>query len=293
MLTVGVDVGGTNIKSALIEVGDVKDASSYRISKFVSIPTQASEGRDAVVANIIKSIEHFDWRACDIIAVATAGTVDWDSGEIVYATNTIPNYTGTKLSKILSEHFGKRVVVINDAVSALIAEGFLGAGKRYDSVMMFTIGTGLGASFLTGKTLDSDTIVDTRLGHYVLHDDGRECTCGQKGCAEQYVSATALKRYGNDNLYQLFHTSDIVKKKVLSDYYKDLSKVIARSIELYDPALVVIGGGVIEMSEYWWQNFLKEYKSKCSAPIAPASLGNKAGVLGSVYANINGVFKNQ
>ena len=293
MLTIGVDVGGTNIKSALIEVGDVKDAGDYRISKFLSIPTQASDGAQAVVANIIKSIEQFDWQSCEVIAVATAGTVDWDSGKITYATNTIPNYTGTELSKILSGHFGKRVVVINDAVSALIAEGFLGAGKKSDSVMMFTIGTGLGASFLSGKTLDSDTIIDTRLGHYKLREDGRECTCGQKGCAEQYVSATALKRYGNENLYQLFHTSDIAQKKILSDFYKDLSKVISRSVELYNPSLIVIGGGVIEMAEYWWQNFLKEYKSKCSTPIAPASLGNKAGVLGSVYASIHGIFKNQ
>lgn len=293
MLTIGVDVGGTNIKSALIEVGDVNDENAYKILKFASLPTQADEGRDTVVANIIKSIEQFDWCACDVIAVATAGTVDWDSGEITYATDTIPNYTGTKLSKKLSEHFGKRVVVINDAVSALIAEGFLGAGKKHDSVMTFTIGTGLGASFLMGKTLDSKTIIDTRLGHFVLHEDGRLCTCGQKGCAEQYVSATALKRYGNENLYQLFHTTDVVQKKVLSDYYKDLSNVIARSIELYNPSIIVIGGGVIEMSEYWWQNFLKQYKSKCSAPIAPASLGNKAGVLGGVYASIHGVFKNQ
>ena len=81
----------------------------------------------------------------------------------------------------------------HDAVSALIAEGFLGAGRKADSVMMFTIGTGLGASFLTGKFLDSETIIDTRLGHFILREDGRECTCGQKGCAEQYVSATALK----------------------------------------------------------------------------------------------------
>ncbi|MDE6276314.1 MAG: ROK family protein [Clostridia bacterium] len=293
MLTIGVDVGGTNIKSALIDVGDVNQANTYRILKFASIPTQAKDGADAVVANIIKSIEQFDWRACEKIAVATAGTVDWDSGEIVYATSTIPNYTGTKLSKILSERFGKRVVAVNDAVSALIAEAFLGAGKKSDSVMMFTIGTGLGASYLAQKTLDSESAIDTKLGHYVLHEDGRLCTCGQKGCAEQYVSATALKRYGNENLYQLFHTADISQKKILSDYYKDLSRVITKSAQLYNPSIIVIGGGVIEMAEYWWQNFLKEYKSKCSVPIAPASLGNKAGVLGCVYANIHGVFKNQ
>lgn len=292
MLTIGVDVGGTSIKSALIEV-DETQPKPYTILQFYSIPTQASGGRDSVVANIIKSIENFNWRDCDYIAVATAGTVDWDSGEITFATQTIPNYTGTKLSKILSEHFSKRVTVINDAVSALIAESFLGAGKNADSVMMFTIGTGLGASYLRDRKLDSNSVIDTRLGHITLVENGLECTCGKKGCAEQYVSATALKRYGSENLYPLFNSDDVCCKKVLKDFYIALTKVTTEAIKLYSPSLIVIGGGVTEMSEYWWQSFLKEYKSVNTTPIAVANLGNKAGVLGSVYAMINGEFKKQ
>ena len=69
--------------------------------------------------------------------------------------------------------------------------------------------------------------------------------------------------------------------------------MILKSIELYSPQLIIVGGGVIEMSEYWWQAFVKEYKSKSSTPIVCASLGNKAGSLGSVYAMANGKFENQ
>ena len=78
MLTIGVDVGGTGIKSALIKVGDVKCADTYEILDFSSMPTQASEGSEVVVRNIIKSIERYDWQKCDLIAVASAGTIDWD-----------------------------------------------------------------------------------------------------------------------------------------------------------------------------------------------------------------------
>ncbi|MDE5616470.1 MAG: hypothetical protein K2I78_01625, partial [Clostridia bacterium] len=78
MLAIGVDVGGTSIKSALIEIGDPKVAESYGIVKFHSLPTQARDGRDRIVANIIKAIEVFDWKSCDMIAVASAGTIDWD-----------------------------------------------------------------------------------------------------------------------------------------------------------------------------------------------------------------------
>lgn len=293
MLTIGVDVGGTGIKSALIKVGDVKCADTYEIVDFSAMPTQASEGSEVVVRNIIKSIERYDWQKCELIAVASAGTIDWDNGTVTFATATIPGYAGTELSHILTEYFGRRVVVINDAVGALIGECFLGAGKKAESVMMFTIGTGLGGSFLAEKTLDANSVIDTKSGHMTLHEGGRECTCGKTGCAEQYVSATALKRYGNDNLYQLFRSSDAAEKKVKAEFFKDLTRVICESAGQYRPDLVVIGGGVIELSEYWWQNFLKEYKRICDVPIASASLGNKAGVLGSVYAMANGAFKNQ
>ena len=67
MLTIGVDVGGTNIKSALIEVGNATKADTYKILKFASVPTEAKRGRDFVVANIIKSIEKFDWKGCGAI----------------------------------------------------------------------------------------------------------------------------------------------------------------------------------------------------------------------------------
>ena len=293
MLAIGVDVGGTSIKSALIEIGDAKVAESYKIIKFHSLPTQARDGRDSIVSNIIKAIEVFDWEACDMIAVASAGTIEWNSGDVIYATDSLPGFTGLKLSKTLSERFGKRVVAINDAVGALVGEGFLGVGKNAESAMMFTLGTGLGASFLKSKNLDAASIIDTKLGHYKLYEGGRECACGDKGCAERYVSATALKKYGNDNLYQLFNANDVTQKNVLNNFYKDFTRVILRAVELYSPGLIIVGGGVIEMAKYWWQSFLKEYKSKCTTPISCASLGNKAGVLGAVYAMANGVFENQ
>lgn len=294
MLTIGVDVGGTSIKSALIEVGDPCDADSYQILKFFTLPTEAVKGRDTIVDNIVKSIEQFECTdKCQAISVASAGTIDWDSGNVTFATQALPGFTGLELSKTLSQRLGRRVVAINDAVGALIGEGMLGAGKKYDSVMMFTLGTGLGASLLKDKQLNAQSVVDTRLGHLCLYEGGRDCLCGKKGCAESYVSATALKKYGNENLYHLFKATDIVQRRVLANFYKDLTSVALKSIELYRPNLIIVGGGVIELAEYWWQNFLKEYKAATDTPIACASLGNRAGVLGSVYAMLNGTFENQ
>lgn len=294
MLTIGVDVGGTNIKSALIEVADPKNADTYTIVDNYFLPTQAKEGRDVVVDNIIKSIEYFGCTdKCDAISVASAGTIDWDSGNVIYATEALPGFTGLELSKVLSKRLGKRVVAINDAVGAMIGEGFFGAGKNYDKVAMFTLGTGLGVSLLQDKELNKNSVIDTRLGHLCLYPEGRLCLCGKKGCAEQYVSATALKKYGMDNLYQFFISNDVVHKKTLEDFYGDMIKVMQEAIRLYSPELLIVGGGVIELSEYWWQNFTKEYKKVCDTPVACASLGNKAGVLGGMYAMLNGKFECQ
>ncbi len=180
MLAIGVDVGGTSIKSALIEIVDPKVAESYGIVKFNTLSTQAQNGRDAIVANIIKAVEVFDWKSCDMIAVASAGTIDWDSGKVIFATNSLPGFTGLELSKVLSEHFNRRVVVINDAVGALIGEGFIGAGRKADSVMMFTLGTGLGASLLKSKDLDSKSVIDTKLGHYKLMKTAEHALAAKK-----------------------------------------------------------------------------------------------------------------
>ena len=291
MLTIGVDVGGTGIKSALIEI-DEQD--NYKVLDSFSIPTQGKEGADVIINNIVHAIKHFDVDKADTIGVASAGTIDWDSGDVIYATDALMGFTGVKLSTILSQRVGKRVVAVNDAVGALIGECFEGAGKKGARVMMFTLGTGLGASLLQSRHLDKDAVVDTRLGHICLHEGGRTCFCGKKGCAEQYVSATALKvNAKEENLYKVFTESDIISKTAVSDFIKDFIKVLSIAIEKYKPDLILVGGGVIELRQYWWQNFIIKYNKECSVPIIPATLGNKAGVVGAAVCVNKGRFENQ
>lgn len=294
MLMIGVDVGGTGIKSALIDVSNPADPKSYRIIDSYSLPTQGRSGPDVVCGNIERAIRQFDISTVEYIGVASAGTIDWDTGKVTFATEVLKGFTGLELSKELSKRMGRRVVVINDAVGALVAEAFMGVAQEYPSVMMLTLGTGLGVSWMTSRTLNQDTFVDTRMGHVCLHENGRPCVCGKYGCAEQYVSATALRKSsGQDDLCAVFECKSPKCQQAVNDFFSDMLAVIDILIERYHPSAIVIGGGVIELRSLWWEKFLELYCARHNTPILPATLGNKAGVMGAAFCAANGTFAQQ
>ncbi|MGN0765778.1 MAG: ROK family protein [Christensenellales bacterium] len=291
MLTIGVDVGGTSIKSALISVED----GSYSILQSYSTPTQGDKGAEIIVGNIVKAIKHFDLSGVERIGVATAGTVDWNSGSITYATDALMGFTGLRLSQELTKRLGRRITVVNDAVGALVAECFCGAGVGYERVMMLTLGTGLGASLLVDRELDEGSVVDTRMGHYTLHEEGdRVCFCGNKGCVECYVSATGLKKSaGTNDLREVFSNESGKYTQALSSFFDDFTNVAKIADEQYHPDLILVGGGVVELGDLWWKRWSEPCEKQISARLARATLGNTAGVIGAVYCALNGKFQSQ
>ena len=291
MLTIGVDVGGTSIKSALISVEDGR----YSILQSFSTPTHGDRGAKIIVGNIVKAIKHFDLSGVERIGVATAGTVDWNSGSITYATDALMGFTGLRLASMLSGRLGTRVTVVNDAVGALVAECFCGAGIGYDRVMMLTLGTGLGASLLVDRELDDGSVVDTRMGHHVLHEDGdRVCFCGNKGCVECYVSATGLKKSaGTNDLREVFSNESGKYTQALTSFFDDFTNVVKIADEQYRPDIILVGGGVVELGDLWWSVWSKPCERQISARLARATLGNTAGVIGAVYCALNGKFQSQ
>ncbi|MDY4592824.1 MAG: ROK family protein [Eubacteriales bacterium] len=291
MLTVGVDVGGTSIKSALISV----EEGRYTILQSFSTPTQGDKGAEIIVGNIVKAIKHFDLSKVDKIGVATAGTVDWDSGIVTYATDALMGFTGLRLSEVLTKKLGTKVTVVNDAVGALVAECFCGAGVGYERVMMLTLGTGLGAGLLVDRRLDEGSVVDTRLGHYALYPNGdRVCFCGKRGCAECYVSATGLKKSAaTGDLREVFSNKSGKYTKALKGFFEDFTKIVKIASEQYHPDLILVGGGVMELGDLWWKRWSEPCERQISAKLRRATLGNAAGVTGAVYCALNGVFQRQ
>ena len=291
MKVIGVDIGGTGIKSALVECVTKEDGASYKILSKSSVPTDSKGGRDRVIENICLAVEKYVADSDGaMIGVGSAGDVDDKTGIITYATNSLPGFTGLNLREILVNRFGTRVNVVNDAVAALIGEAYTtdGLGER---PMMLTLGTGLGCAVINDvrQPLGSGSVDNIRLGHICLHEDGRECACGLKGCAEQYVSATALKKNaGTDNVKEIL--SNAIYKDAVDKFIEDFNSVLQYAVQKYSPSSIIVGGGVVEMAEYWWDKLCAKCDKGIADKLVKAKLGNDAALIGSVYAAVVGKY---
>ncbi|MDE6550116.1 MAG: ROK family protein [Clostridia bacterium] len=289
MRIVGVDIGGTGIKSALIECGAPDDAASYRIIERASVHTDGKQGRDKVIDNICVAIDKFIAQSdASIIGVGSAGDIDDTCGVITFATDALPGFTGLELRELLAERFGKRVNLVNDAVAALVGEAYVGNSLK-GRPMMLTLGTGLGCAMIEdiSKPLGSGSIENIRLGHIELHDGGRQCKCGLKGCAEQYVSATGLKlNAGMDRVEEILSSDK--SRAAVREFLADFKSVLEVACDRYSPTNIIIGGGVVEMSQYWWDDLVSICDKNIACKLVKAKLGNRAALLGSVFAALNG-----
>lgn len=277
MSILGIDIGGTTIKGGLVADGKV---SGYR-----NVPTCAKEGRAGITRQLLQLIGEIG--GSDPVGISTAGRVDPERGVVTYATDNLPGWTGFDLKTFVQERTGRQTVVINDAVAALLGEVHFGAARGYRDVVMITIGTGIGSAVLRGGEIPSDPDDEGGwLGHLTYVEDGRPCTCGKRGCLETYISATALKRdlesQGfSTRLDGAFASEDKRVKAIIDGFLDRLSDAVLKISDRYRPELVVIGGGVVEMKERWWEAFLDRLGGQVA--VAPAELGNDAGIMGAAY----------
>lgn len=286
------DVGGTAVKSALISVGRVRLPQSYKIKNFASVPTRSDLGFEGVRENVLKAIQAVSADdIADIVAIATAGEVRWDDGTVVKATSSLPGFCGYAFSKDISKTLGRRVVVVNDACAAAVCEHYFTA-KRAHSTFVLTIGTGLGSAMVTEGRLDADHVKDLELGHIPYVDNGYDCRCGSKGCLEQYLSATAIKRDAGKNTVKDALTDTGGQKCIAAkvSFFSALDYALCMIKRDYAPAEILLGGGLAEMKNLWLDEFYAKFGH---TDVRAARKGNKAGLLGAAYCALNGVFEDQ
>lgn len=286
MKIIGLDIGGTSIKGAVL------DGTDILCRKKVS--TNASKGRDAVLESIFKIISLLEPYADESspIGIGSAGDIDPVNGKVVFATGNLPNFTGLELGKIVEEETGRKTSVVNDASAGLIGEMYYGAGEGKKNIVMLTLGTGLGGGIaVDGKVLSGKNFRAGRIGHIMLHSENpRKCNCGRVGCAEQYVSATALSRNAEETgvsttdcteIFRLALEGDEKAFKASEIFLNDLARVIDICFCIFDPEKVIIGGGLAESREYWWHRLTEKLEEGMREFVVPAKLGNNAGFFGS------------
>lgn len=290
MKVLALDVGGTEIKSAVISDGQIKITNQY--------PSEGKLGGPHIINNIMRVIDSYE--DYDVIGISTTGQVDSIQGSIIYANDNVPNYTGTNLSKIITDKYHKPVFVENDVNAAAIGEGYYGAGKKEKDFLCLTYGTGIGGAIIMNKQVyKGHNGVAGEMGHMVTHIDGKECSCGQHGCYEQYASTTALIREATKfdqslNNGKLIFTSleksscsengNQIVKSIVDNWIDEIIYGLINVIHIFNPSCIILGGGIM-VQPYIIDSIHTRIPNRLmnsfkSVKIVTAELGNNAGVYG-------------
>jgi glucokinase len=281
---IAIDIGGTDIKGAIIIENEIFNKKS--------IPTNAALGVNAVKKGLDSIISHLlQFSDSDKIGISSAGNIDIFTGKVVGATDFIKDFNGFDIASFVREKFSKNAVIDNDAYCALLGEMRFGSAKNFKDVCMLTLGTGVGGAVaLNGKILHGKDFIAGRFGHITLFPNGKKCSCGRFGCVEQYLSGTAFTKGAIELGYNITHGSEIFSlikqgEKALEEYcdkFFDLLITVTESlINIYNPELLVIGGGLANSKIDWWEQFYINKLNSKNIEVRCAELGNNAGIFGA------------
>jgi glucokinase len=227
--------------------------------------------------------------------------VDIEQGRVVSGSPNVRQWRGADitgdLSRELNGELGVKIFVDNDANAMALAEHSFGAGKGHNSGLYLTVGTGLGSGIILGnKMWRGSTYAGAELGHSIIVKGGYPCQCGKRGCLEMYVNAESFVRFYGERAPKLADSKWVFDRARLGDPHAVsairksadyLACGIGSALEILNPEVVVIGGGVALGGRTYFnavRRFLRQYASKASyhaVKVLPAQLGNFAGVLGA------------
>ena len=286
----GFDIGGTKIAGARVNPRGEAVAHASRHTT-----PDDPEGILVALAEIFQELGGQD--VLPAVGVAVAAFLDRDRETLFFSPNI--SWQNFQLKAAVETRLGVPVVLENDANAAGWGEFRFGAGRDVSSMIMLTIGTGVGGALVDdGRLLVGGFGMAAELGHIIIEPGGRLCGCGNYGCLEQYASGTALmrdarERLGDESLTQSALTELLVEGNphaigALDGVARAMGRGIASLVAVTDPELIVIGGGVASAGEMLLaplrESFLDTYGAWAKRPVATiamATMGNTAGVVGA------------
>lgn len=276
------DIGGTLIKSAAYDDNlGLLDCYEHVYPRI---------GVDGVLEILRQEIRKNEF---DVIGISTAGLVDAEKGEIIFCSDAIPGYTGTRLKAILEGETKRPVFILNDVNAAAIGEGAFGAGKGFKDYVCLTYGTSIGGAIvINNEVYGGKSGYAGEIGHIVTHLGGKHCVCGGRGCYTEYASVTALLDkcraidYRIKDGFDIFASFDNPHIKMEIDAWVDeIVLGLTSVVHIFNPPAIILGGGVMkekyltgEIERKLRDAVMPGYKDVC---VLPAALGNKAGLMGA------------
>lgn len=307
---IGVDVGGTNVKIALVDKkGEIKYPKT--------VPTRAEMGYEYTIGNIQQSIKDLiteagiEKNSLEGIGFGFPGQIDCDNGIVRLAPN-IPGWVNVPISEIMQKEFNVPVKVDNDVRCAALAELNYGAGIGCKNLICITVGTGIGSGIIiNGKIVRGASNAAGEIGHIKLKmHDGLLCGCGDRGCLEAYASGPSIVAMAKEYVLggksakfreiagsvdaitpaivaQAANEGDSVAKKIFEITGEYIGIGLTSVVNLLNPEKIVIGGGVADAGDILLEPLRKTLKSRtmpiqgAAVEVVPAQLGNTAGIIGS------------
>lgn len=321
MYILGIDLGGTNIAIGLCN-------EKLEILDKDSIPTRAEREGEEIVRDMAALCKTLVTRngltEKDIarVGIASPGSID-DIGGIVEYSNNI-RMENFPICDIFKKYFPvEKVYIANDANAAALAEDLAGAAKGSRVSLMITLGTGVGGGVIMDHKIYAGSVNSggTELGHTVICAGGRQCTCGRRGCFEAYASATALTKATKEKMEELkikgipsrlfevaekegkvsartafdaMRLGDAYGKMLVDEYIFYLAEGVTNMINIFQPDVLTIGGGVCNEKDYLMvpllrhvdrEQYTRDNKNKTKVLIA--ALKNDAGIIGAAGLGAN------
>ncbi|MCL6547527.1 MAG: ROK family glucokinase [Alicyclobacillus sp.] len=302
MIWLGVDVGGTHVKTALIS-GDGQPLVKQSFDTHPELGVEEFSDRlKAVVQTALASIGR-DWSEVRGVGVGVPGFLDIDRGVIVEAVNL--GWKDVPFVEVLERRLGLPLAMENDANVAALGEAWVGAGRGAASVLCVTVGTGVGGGIVLGGRLYRGVNgLAGEIGHLVVDRGGIHCNCGKFGCLETVASATAIVREarhrqaageipadavieGAEDVFRLARAGSEAARRVVEEAARWLGYGLALCADTLNPDAIVIGGGVSKAKDEWMvpvRAAFEEYAlplASQAAKLQVAELGNDAGVIGA------------
>ncbi len=290
-MILALDIGGTSMKLASFV--------NEQMEHFEEVPTHAQKGTEALLNTICSYAEKFG--KLSALGISTTGQVK--NGTITFATESMPGYTGTPLRSILEERLKLPVAVLNDVNAAGLGEAAYGCGKGCEHFLFVAYGTGIGGAIIVNKAVYEGLGSAGEVGHLITHPEGLPCVCGGRGCYEMYASTnaliqsvqtrTGLQLNGRQIFAALEQTSSDLDLKsklqpILQDWIQEIVLGLVSLTHALHPERIVLGGGVMEQA-YCVEEITRELQKKLipsfrGTQVHQSLLGNKAGLMGAMYA---------
>ena len=282
MNILAIDIGGTMIKYGLV-------SSDGEILSTDKIETEAEKGLENILNKIDNIFKRYKENNPVGIAVSGTGQINGIIGKVIGGNPIIPNWIGTNLVKILEKKYNLPIVLENDVNCVALGEKWIGAGKDLSNFICLTIGTGIGGGIILNNQLfRGENFVAGEFGHILI----------KKGEFEQFASTTALirlvkertgKTLNGKEIFDLEKKEIVEYQEVISEWIENLTDGLSSIVYCFNPANMILGGGVIEQGEplinriknSLFKKIGPQFKEKLN--ITQAKLGNNAGMIGASY----------